>query len=68
VRQSAATVAAVEQPRRITESNPNNDDDAHPTALARVQFAQYLTGALCLVLGIYAYSFLFPVSGVLRLC
>ena len=29
-------------------------------ALARVQFAQYLTAALCLVLGVYAYSFLFP--------
>lgn len=31
------------------------------TALARVQFAQYLTAALCMVVAVYAYSFLFPV-------
>lgn len=43
---------------------PDPCTSIHPyihTALARVQFAQYLTSALCLVVAIYAYSFIFPV-------
>lgn len=32
------------------------------TALARVQFAQCLTAAACMVAAVYSYSFLFPVG------